>query len=251
MTLRLALLSALLGPALATACTGSAPANGSAKGPASDSAAQAAAPAAAAPAAATPAAGAANADPDQTVGGNGVPAGFVGRTDEAGSPIAGAKYTPAGNGTWDVRTGPAHILYSPTMVGHDHYTVDAKVDQMEAPHHPEAYGIFVGGAQLDGPGQTYTYFLVRGDGMYSVKVRKGDDARTITPFTANAAVPKADATGHASYALRAMVTPDLVRFYVNGQLVAMEERKEVPADGIAGVRINHNLHVVLTPATLK
>jgi hypothetical protein len=249
MTLRLALLSALLGPALATACTGSAPANGSA----SDSAAQAT-PAAAAPAAgaATGAAtGAASADPDQTVGGNGVPAGFVGRTDEAGSPISGAKYTPAGNGTWDVRTGPAHILYSPTMVGHDHYTVDAKVDQMEAPHHPEAYGIFVGGAQLDGPGQTYTYFLVRGDGMYSVKVRKGDDARTITPFTANAAVPKADATGHASYALRAMVTPDLVRFYVNGQLVAMEERKEVPADGIAGVRINHNLHVVLTPATLK
>jgi hypothetical protein len=242
MTLRLALLSALLGPALATACTGSAPANGSA----SDSAAQAAAPAAAAPAAS-----AASADPDQTVGGNGVPAGFVGRTDEAGSPISGAKYTPAGNGTWDVRTGPAHILYSPTMVGHDHYTVDAKVDQMEAPRHPEAYGIFVGGAQLDGPGQTYTYFLVRGDGMYSVKVRKGDDARTITPFTANAAVPKADATGHASYALRAMVTPDLVRFYVNGQLVAMEERKEVPADGIAGVRINHNLHVVLTPATLK
>jgi hypothetical protein len=242
MTLRLALLSALLGPALATACTGSAPANGSA----SDSAAQAAAPAAAAPAAS-----AASADPDQTVGGNGVPAGFVGRTDEAGSPISGAKYTPAGNGTWDVRTGPAHILYSPTMVGHDHYTVDAKVDQMEAPHHPEAYGIFVGGAQLDGPGQTYTYFLVRGDGMYSVKVRKGDDARTITPFTANAAVPKADATGHASYALRAMVTPDLVRFYVNGQLVAMEERKEVPAEGIAGVRINHNLHVVLTPATLK
>ena len=239
MTLRLALLSALLGPALATACTGSAPARSSA----SDSAAQAAAPAPAAPAA--------NADPDQTVGGNGVPAGFVGRTDEAGSPISGAKYTPAGNGTWDVRTGPAHILYSPTMVGHDHYTVDAKVDQMEAPHHPEAYGIFVGGAQLDGPGQTYTYFLVRGDGMYSVKVRKGDDARTITPFTANAAVPKADATGHASYALRATVTPDLVRFYVNGQLVAMEERKEVPADGIAGVRINHNLHVVLTPATLK
>ena len=247
MTLRLALLSALLGPALATACTGSAPAKGSA----SDSAAQAAAPAAGA---ATPAAGAATgaaADPDQTVGGDGVPAGFVGRTDEAGSPISGAKYTAAGNGTWDVRTGPAHILYSPTMVGHDHYTLEAKIDQMEAPHHPEAYGIFVGGAQLDGPGQTYTYFLVRGDGMYSVKVRKGDDARTITPFTANAAVPKADATGHASYALRATVTTDLVRFYVNGQLVAMEERKEVPADGIAGVRINHNLHVVLTPATLK
>lgn len=243
MSLRLALLSALL-PVLAGAgCSGSP----SKSGGAGDSAAQSAAPAPASTPAAAPAG--ANADPDQAVAGSGVPAGFVGRTDEAGSPIAGAKYTAGANGTWDVRTGPAHILYSPSLVAHTHYTVTAKIDQLEAPHHPEAYGIFIGGQQLDGPGQRYTYFLVRGDGQFTVKVRDGDDARTVLPFTPTPAVPQADATGKASYKLRVAVT-DRVRFYVNDQLAATIDAKSVPTDGIAGVRINHNLHVIVTPASL-
>jgi hypothetical protein len=145
MSLRLALLSALLGPVLAgAACNGSPSKSG-----AGDSAAQSATPPAPAPAPAAAPAGA-SADPDQAVAGNGVPAGFVGRTDEAGSPISGAKYTAAPNGTWEVRTGPAHILYSPSLVAHTNYTVTAKIDQLEAPRHPEAYGIFIGGQQLGG-----------------------------------------------------------------------------------------------------
>ena len=243
MSLRLALLSALLGPALAGAACSGAPAK---SGGAGDSAAQPAAAPAATPAAAP---AGASADPDQTVAGSGVPAGFTGRTDEAGSPISGAKYTAAPNGAWEVRTGPAHILYSPSLVAHSNYTVSAKFDQAEAPHHPEAYGIFIGGQQLDGPGQRYTYFLVRGDGQFSIKVRDGDNARTVIPFTPSPAVPQADASGKASYTVRVAVT-DRVRFYVNGQVAATIDTKSVPTDGIAGVRINHNLHVIVTPASL-
>ena len=219
----------------------------------SDSAAAPATPAAGA-AAAAPADSshaAANPDPDQSAGGSGVPAGFVGRTDEAGSSITDAKYTPAGGKSWDVRTGPAHILYSPAVSAHGHYTVEAKIDQVEAPHHPEAYGVFIGGQQLDGPGQQYAYFLVRGDGKYAIKVRDSADARTIVPFTASPNVPTADASGKASYALRIEVTGDRARFYVNDQPVATVPIANIPTAGIAGVRINHNLHVVVTPATVK
>jgi hypothetical protein len=245
MSLRLALLSALLGPVLAGAACSGAPAKSGGSG---DSATQAtAAPAPSATPAAAPSG--ASADPDQTVAGSGVPAGFTGRTDEAGSPISGAKYTAAPNGAWEVRTGPAHILYSPSLVAHTNYTVTAKFGQLEAPHHPEAYGIFIGGQQLDGPGQRYTYFLVRGDGEFTVKVRDGDDARTVIPFTPNPSIPPADASGKASYTLRVAVT-DRVRFYVNGQMTATLDAKSVPTDGIAGVRINHNLHVIVTPAAL-
>jgi hypothetical protein len=246
MSLRLALLSALLGPVLAgAACSGS-PAK---SGGAGDSATQSATPPAPAPGPAAAPAGA-SADPDQAVAGNGVPAGFIGRTDDAGSPISGAKYTAAPGGTWEIRTGPAHILYSPSLVAHTHYTVTATIGQVEAPRHPEAYGIFIGGQQLDGPGQRYTYFLVRGDGDFSVKVRDGDDARTVLPFTPSPAVPKADASGKATYTLRATVTDDRARFYVNDQLVATVDKATVPTDGIAGLRINHNLHVIVTPASL-
>ena len=123
---------------------------------------------------------------------------------------------------------------------------------MEAPHHPEAFhGIFIGGQQLDGPGQRLcSISSVRGDcGQFSIKVREGDNARTVIPFTPNPAVPQADAAGKASYALRVVVT-DRVRFFVNGQMAATLDTKSVPTDGIAGVRINHNLHVIVTPASL-
>lgn len=194
---------------------------------------------------------AATADSDRSAGGSGVPAGFVGRTDESGSSINDAKYTAAANGTWDVRTGPAHILYQPAVTGHGNYTVQAEIDQVEAPRHPEAYGVFIGGQSLDGAGQKYAYFLVRGDGMYAIKVRDGADARTVVPFTASPGVPKADASGKASYALRVHVTGDRVRFFVNDQPVATVPTANVPTVGIAGLRINHNLHVVVTPVVVK
>ena len=34
------------------------------------------------------------------------------------------------------------------------------------------------------------------------------------------------------------------------RLIATLDTKSVPTDGIAGVRINHNLHVIVTPASL-
>ena len=99
------------------------------------------------------------------------------------------------------------------------------------------------------PTQPAQKFQIRRDGECPVKVRNGDDARTVLPFTPSPAVPQADASGKASYALRVAVT-DRVRFFVNGQPVATLDTKSVPTDGIAGVRINHNLHVIVTPASL-
>jgi hypothetical protein len=227
--------------AAALACSGTPAAHPSNTG---DSAA---APPAAAPS--TPAA--AVTDSDRSAGGSGVPAGFVGRTDDSGSSITDAKYTAAPGGTWDVRTGPAHILYKANVTGHGHYTVRAEIDQVEAPHHPEAYGVFIGGQSLDGAAQKYAYFLVRGDGMYAIKVRDGAEARTIVPFTASPSVPKADASGKASYALRVQVTGDRARLFVNDQAVATIPTANVPTVGIAGLRINHNLHVVVTPAVVQ
>jgi hypothetical protein len=227
--------------AVALACSGSPAAHPATAG---DSAA-------ATPAAAAPAPTAANADSDRSVGGSGVPTGFVGRTDDSGTSITGVKYTPAAAGTWDVRTGPAHILYSPSATGHGHYTAQAEIDQVEAPHHPEAYGVFIGGQSLDGAAQKYAYFLVRGDGKYAIKIRDGADARTVVPFTASPNVPKADASGKASYALRVQITGDRARFFVNDQAVATVPTADMPTVGIAGLRINHNLHVVVTPVVVK
>lgn len=199
----------------------------------------------AAPAAST----AANADPDKVVAGGTVPAGYTGRTDRSNAPVSGAKYAPSRDG-WEVTTGPAHILYSSTNQASGNYTASAVFEQLEAPAHPEAYGIFIGGMHLDQNNIAYTYFEVRGTGEVLVKLRDGVSTRDIIPWTANADVPKQDASGKATYALSATVTHDAIKFTVNGKQVASVSKVGLPTDGIAGVRINHNLHVHVSPVRI-
>jgi hypothetical protein len=155
----------------------------------------------------------------------------------------------SGNG-WEVTTGPAHILYRPTDSASGSYTVSTTIDQLAAPAHPEAYGVFVGGRDLNGARQRYLYFLVRGTGEMMAKVREGDKTRNVLAWQKHSAVPAANATGQASYRLAIQVNPDSVRFLVNGQRAASVPAAGLPTDGVYGIRINHNLHVRATPATV-
>ena len=196
------------------------------------------------------AAAATNSDVDRATGGAGLPEGFAGRTDNPSTPMKGAKYTANGD-MWDVVTGPAHIVYKRQDVASGNYTASATIDQLEKPAHPEAYGIFIGGKDLDLPTEAYTYFIVRGTGDLAVKVREGDKTRDVLTWTSSADVPKQDATGKASYMLTAQVTGDAVKFSVNGKQAASVSKVGLPTDGIAGLRINHNLHVKFSPVSIK
>lgn len=185
------------------------------------------------------------------IGGTGVPTGYVGRTDRANAQLSGAKYAVSGNG-WNVTTGPAHILYRAADTASGFYTVTATIDQLAAPAHPEAYGIFIGGKNLDGPDQTYLYFLVRGTGEMFAKVREGDNTRGVIAWQPSKAVPAANAAGQATYKIAIQVVPDSVRFWVNDRQAAAIPMATVsmPVDGVYGLRINHNLQVRATPVTL-
>jgi hypothetical protein len=183
------------------------------------------------------------------VGGTGVPTGYVGRTDRPDQQLSAAKYAVSGNG-WEVTTGPAHILYRPTDSASGSYTVSTTIDQRAAPAHPEAYGVFVGGRDLNGAGQRYLYFLVRGTGEMMARVREGDKTRNVFAWQKHTAVPAANAAGQASYRLAIQVNADSVRFLVNGQRAASVAAAGLPTDGVYGIRVNHNLHVRATPATV-
>ncbi len=203
-----------------------------------------------APAVDTAAAVAANTDPDVNVAGGSIPAGFSARTDRPDAPITGASYTASGS-NWEVKTGPAHIVYAGKDSASGSYTASATIEQLAKPTHPEAYGLIIGGRDLDLPTQAYTYFVVRGTGELLVKVREGDKTRDVIKWTANADVPKEDASGKATYALSASVTGDALKLSVNGKQVASVSKAGLPVDGIAGLRINHNLHLNVTPVSIQ
>ena len=123
------------------------------------------------------------------------PAGWQARLDRADANLADVKFEAMGDG-FHVTTGPAVILWNPenTFASGD-YRVQATFAQTKAPTHPEAYGIFVAGKDLDSA-PDYMYFLVRGDGKYMVKHRAANgEVHTIVDWTENAAIQKQDAAG--------------------------------------------------------
>ncbi len=98
-------------------------------------------------------------------------------------------------------TGPAGIYYKPTDKATGAYETHATFTQMEPAAHPEAYGLFIGGANLDAAAQKYTYFIVRQDGKYMIKRRAGADTPTVVDWTDSAAIKKADSSGKMSNTL--------------------------------------------------
>lgn len=189
------------------------------------------------------------ADPDVAVQGTGIPAGYNAITDDTTAQITNARYATKGE-SWDVTTGPAHIVFAAKDTARGSFTAATTFAQQEAPHHPEGYGIFVGGTDLSSPNRAYTYFLVRGNGEFLIKTRSGAKTTDVVAWRANPAVPKADSAGKATYRLAVHVDADSVRFLVNDKEVAAVKKGTVATDGVAGLRINHNLHVVTSPVTI-
>jgi hypothetical protein len=191
------------------------------------------------------------ADHDKKIeGGGSLPAGWKGRLDSGGTSTAGVKMTPMDGGV-HFMTGPAGIYYRPADKSTGAYAASATFTQMEPAAHPEAYGIFIGGSDLDGENQKYTYFLVRQDGKFLIKRRTGSATPTIADWTDSPAIHKADASGRMTNALAIDVGRDKVRFLVNGTEVTSTEPSKVDTKGIAGLRVNHNLNVHVEGFSVK
>ena len=185
-----------------------------------------------------------NKDPDKKVVGGALPAGWSARTDRPNQKIEDAKFVTMGSG-FHVTSGPAAIYWNAQSMVKGPFTASATFRQTKNPEHPEAYGMFYSGNKLDGPDQTYFYFLVRGDGKVLVNHRAGAKVHKIKEWTENAAVKKADANGVATNTVGIDATrPDSVRLLVNGvQVAALAGSHAGSTDGIVGLRVNHNLDV--------
>lgn len=183
------------------------------------------------------------ADPDKNVSGGVKVPGWQARLDEPGQKVQNLNFAPMGAGM-HATTGPAAIFWKPDQTASGVYTVKATFALTKLPAHQEAYGLFIGGSDLSGPRQKYTYFVIREDGMYLIKKRNGEQASNVAgDWAHSAAVTKPDATGKFSNDLAIRVTRDKVTFLANGKEVASHPASALDTSGVAGLRINHNLDV--------
>lgn len=176
-----------------------------------------------------------------------LPAGWEVRTDR-GQPAAEVAFEEMAPG-WHVTTGPAAILWRPGTTASGSYRAEAEVFLFDPGDRREGYGILVGGTDLRGEDQAYTYFLLRRDGRYLVKRRDGSDTSVLRDWTEHPAVVAWEERDEGAETVRNVLAveagPDEVAFLVNGEEVHRLPREGLQLDGVVGLRVNHglNLHV--------
>lgn len=161
----------------------------------------------------------------------------------------------------------AAVFWNPAHTGTGAYTVKGTFKFMEPSGHVNYYGLTFAGSALEGATQNYLYFLIGQNGTYIVKRRTGDRApdpnaaagrgrgRGPTPIvedivgrTEHASIQQPGADGSSSNALEVRVKADAVDFVINGTVVHTAPKTSLmgTADGIAGIRVNHQLNVQIT-----
>jgi len=175
------------------------------------------------------------------------PEGWNVRPDRAGSDLSAILFEemPPGH---HVTTGPAAIFWRDGDEAAGRFSVDFDVYLFDPGGRREAFGVFIGGHDLQGAGQRYTYFLIRDGGEFLVKERNGNESPTLVQWTAHPAILAWEdrEEGEATVFNRLRVEADdrEIRLYVNGAEVTSIARGD-RAEGLVGMRVNHalDLHV--------
>lgn len=188
-------------------------------------------------------------DPDRAVKGGNFPSGWNVRPDR-GTPDA-IKFSISGN-VYHFMMGSAGTFYRSDWTKSGDYKFSARLTQKAAPSHPISYGLMIGGSDMAGPNQTYSYFLVRNLGEFYIANKEGDKRPiAIAGWTSNPAIVKQADDGHQTNTLRIQVQGGDVIFFVNDKEVDRLPRTKLHTDGLYGFRIGHNLDVdvdqIMTP----
>jgi hypothetical protein len=162
------------------------------------------------------------------------------------NPLAGEALAAAGDSV-TIETGPHTILWpAGAKELAPPYTLRATFTKHRGRLH-EGYGILFGGSGLQGPesGQAYSYLLVRGDGSFLVKRRRGMETPVVRDWTQSPAIRRdVDEQGRPNE-LEVAVTDSVTVFRVNGTEVARVPSAELSVRGVAGVRTSHECLLVV------
>lgn len=179
------------------------------------------------------------------------PPGWTVRVDDGSKPTEVSLVAMAPG--WHLVTAGSGIMYRAQDAAKGPYEAAAKIHLFPGGGgHEEAFGIFIGGADLAGTAERYTYFLIRGDGKFKIKRRAGASATDITKdWMASPAIVPMNPKGPVANVLSVQVGKDKVSFRVNGQEIYAAPAANIDTDGIVGFRVNHNLSLHLESLEIR
>jgi hypothetical protein len=158
------------------------------------------------------------------------------------------------DGGYLATNGPNAVFYRLEDSARGRYSLSLTVHHLDSHGVPHGAGLVFGGADLSGAAQTYSYFLVRDDGFFLIKTRRGGTTQKVTSWIKHDAVCAAGQVVVAKNTLRVEVGERETRFFVNGTRVHTARNTSLHVDGIYGLRMVHDLRLrftdmVCTPAS--
>jgi opacity protein-like surface antigen len=178
-------------------------------------------------------------DADRAVAGGGITAaGWEGVVDAKsaaqGRTLKDSKFEKKGDAL-HLTIGPAATYWNPANTARGDYTVKGTfTEPKQGYNHPHPMGVFIGGSKLGTPEQTLMYCTAYRNGTFIIRRFNGNAVSQVVPRTENAAIKKAatviNGTSVASLAKADIVGP--------GKLES--------TDGIWGIRVSHNMDLVVT-----
>jgi hypothetical protein len=178
----------------------------------------------------------------------------VDRSTAASDPDAPGdiKFVTSGSG-FHATNPQAAVYWNPANTATGAYTLKGTFTLMKPSGHNNYYGLVFGGSGLEGPQQSYLYFVIGQNGSWLIKRRDGDATSNVSPRTPSDGVKKPDESGKSTNALEVRVGADKIDFVVNGTVVHTEPKSGATAktDGIYGIRVNHQLEVQIDALTLS
>ena len=146
-----------------------------------------------------------------------------------------------------VSGGPAGTFWHPSNSAAGDFTAKGTFTLVKPSNHTNYYGLVFAGNGLEGPTQTYTYFMVAQDGTFLIKQRNGEQTSDVQRATKNAAIKVPDNTGRSVNNLEVRVAGDTISYVVNGTVVHTTPKSGATAktDGVVGFRVNHVTEVMV------
>lgn len=197
-------------------------------------------------------------DADRVVEGGGITVpGWTGRIDDGaakkGLTIDSSKFVREGDAL-HLTIGPAATYWNPANVAKGNYTVRATFKEGKTTaDHPHPAGLFIGGSALGTPDQRFMYCVAYGSGEFLIRRFNGATVTTVVRRQAHQAVNKAAADGSSTQEIAWRVRDGGAECLINGQSVASFAAADIvgpdklaSTDGVYGIRVSHNMDVVIT-----
>jgi hypothetical protein len=187
--------------------------------------------------------------------------GWSGRIDakaeRGGRKLADARVWDEGE-TLHIVGSPPAIYWRASSRAKGTYDVQATFTQPATGLRTDAFGIFIGGTNLNGRQPNYLYCLVSGDGTFQVLHALGEEAHSLAGRTSSAAIRRVGGAAGIANEVSWRVTGDRITCAVNGSEVWSYGRASVigpgkleTLDGITGLRLETNLAMRVSGFTVR